>query len=121
MAFLKVVPLEKALDIINSLPLNAKMEEIPLQNALGRILAEDVTSPINVPPFDRATVDGYAVKSENTWNANESNPARLKVIGEVHAGEEPKIEINSGEAVYISTGAVLPKGADAVIILKPES
>ncbi|ACS90447.1 molybdenum cofactor synthesis domain-containing protein [Thermococcus sibiricus] len=115
MAFLKVVPLERALNIVNSLPLNAKIEEIPLENALGRILAEDVTSPVNVPPFDRATVDGYAVKSENTWNANESNPVRLKVIGEVHAGEEPNIEINSGEAVYISTGAVLPKGTDAVI------
>lgn len=115
MAFLKVVPLEEALNIINSLPLEPKIEDVTLEEALGRVLAEDVRSPIDVPPFDRAKVDGYAVRSQDTWNASESNPAVLKVIGEIHAGEEPQIELNKGEAAYISTGAVLPKGADAVI------
>ncbi|MDK2854739.1 MAG: molybdopterin molybdotransferase [Thermococcaceae archaeon] len=115
MAFLKVVPLEEALKIIDSLPLEPKIEEVALEDALGRVLAEDINSPIDVPPFDRATVDGYAVRSQDTWNASESDPVVLKVIGEVHAGEEPQIEVGEGEAVYISTGAVLPKGADAVI------
>ncbi|MCO6041609.1 molybdenum cofactor synthesis domain-containing protein [Thermococcus alcaliphilus] len=115
MAFLKVVPLEEALKIINSLPLKPKIEEVALEEALGRVLAEDIRSPIDVPPFDRATVDGYAVRSQDTWNASESNPVVLKVIGEVHAGEEPQIELGEGKAAYISTGAVLPKGADAVI------
>ncbi|WP_461866250.1 molybdenum cofactor synthesis domain-containing protein [Thermococcus sp.] len=115
MAFLKVIPLEEALKIINLLPLEAEVEEVHIENALGRTLAEDVKSPINVPPFDRATVDGYAVRSEDTWMASESEPVRLKVIGEINAGEAAEFTLNKGESIYISTGAPLPKGADAVI------
>ncbi|MCD6372331.1 MAG: molybdopterin molybdenumtransferase MoeA [Thermococcus sp.] len=115
MAFLKVVPLEKALEVIDSFPLEQKVERVPLEEALGRVLAEDVASPINVPPFDRATVDGYAVKAEDTFMASESEPVRLKVIGEINAGDTPTVEVKPGESVYISTGAPLPKGADAVI------
>ncbi|AEH24460.1 molybdenum cofactor synthesis domain-containing protein [Pyrococcus yayanosii] len=115
MAFLKVVPLEKALDVVNALPLKPKTEDVPLEEALGRTLAEDVISPMDVPPFDRATVDGYAVRAEDTFMASEANPVRLRVVGEVHAGEAPSITVGEGESVYISTGAPLPKGADAVI------
>ena len=115
MAFLKVVPLEKALEVIGSFPLEPEVESVPLGEALGRVLAEDVVSPIDVPPFDRATVDGYAVKAEDTFMASESEPVRLKVIGEVHAGDAPAVKPGKGEAVYISTGAPLPEGADAVI------
>ncbi len=115
MAFLKVVPLEKALEVIGSFPLEPKVERVPLGEALGRVLAEDVVSPIDVPPFDRATVDGYAVKAEDTFMASESEPVRLKVIGEVHAGDTPAVKPGKGEAVYISTGAPLPEGTDAVI------
>ena len=115
MAFLKVVPLEKALEVISSFPLEPKVESVPLEEALGRVLAEDVVSPIDVPPFDRATVDGYAVKAEDTFMASESEPVRLKVIGEVHAGDAPALKPGRGEAVYISTGASLPEGTDAVI------
>ncbi|GAB6135126.1 molybdenum cofactor synthesis domain-containing protein [Thermococcus prieurii] len=115
MAFLKVVPLEKALEVIDSFPLEPEVERVPLGEALGRVLAEDVVSPINVPPFDRATVDGYAVKAEDTFMASESEPVRLKVIGEVNAGDSPDFELKPGESVYISTGAPLPKGADAVV------
>ncbi len=115
MAFLKVVPLEKALEVISSFPLEPKVESVPLEEALGRVLAEDVVSPIDVPPFDRATVDGYAVKAEDTFMASESEPVRLKVIGEVHAGDAPALKPGRGEAVYISTGAPLPEGTDAVI------
>ncbi len=115
MAFLKVVPLEKALEVINSFPLEPEVERVPLGEALGRVLAEDVVSPINVPPFDRATLDGYAVRAEDTFMASESEPVRLKVVGEVNAGDFPDFELKPGESVYISTGAPLPKGADAVI------
>ena len=115
MAFLKVVPLEKALEVIDSLPLEPKVERVPLGEALGRVLAEDITSPIDVPPFDRATVDGYAVRAEDTFMASESEPVRLKVVGEINAGDVPELELKPGESVYISTGAPLPKGADAVI------
>ncbi|ASJ09624.1 molybdopterin molybdenumtransferase MoeA [Thermococcus siculi] len=115
MAFLKVVPLEKALEVINSFPLEPKVEKVPLGEALGRVLAEDIASPIDVPPFDRATVDGYAVRAEDTFMASESEPVRLRVVGEINAGDTPEIELKPGESVYISTGAPLPKGADAVI------
>ncbi|HDZ35480.1 MAG TPA: molybdopterin molybdenumtransferase MoeA [Thermococcus sp.] len=115
MAFLKVVPLEKALEVIESFPLEQEVERVPLDGALGRVLAEDITSPIDVPPFDRATVDGYAVRAKDTFMASESEPVRLKVIGEINAGDTPTVELKPGESVYISTGAPLPKGADAVI------
>ncbi|NJE60226.1 gephyrin-like molybdotransferase Glp [Thermococcus sp. 21S7] len=115
MAFLKVVPLEKALDVIDSFPMEPEIESVPLGEALGRVLAEDVTSPINVPPFDRATVDGYAVRAEDTFMAGESEPIRLKVVGEINAGDTPAVELKPGESVYISTGAPLPEGADAVV------
>ncbi|CAB50326.1 molybdenum cofactor synthesis domain-containing protein [Pyrococcus abyssi] len=115
MAFLKVVPLERALEIVNSFTLPLGTEEVKLSEALGRIVAEDIYSPIDIPPFDRATVDGYAVRAEDTFMASEANPIKLKVVGEIHAGEEPKLELKKGETVYISTGAMLPKNADAVI------
>ncbi|MCD6524227.1 MAG: molybdopterin molybdenumtransferase MoeA [Thermococcus sp.] len=115
MAFLKVVPLEEALDVINSFRLEPKVETVPLEEALGRVLAEDIVSPIDVPPFDRATVDGYALRAEDTFMASESEPVKLRVIGEVHAGEEPRMKIEKGLAAYISTGAPLPEGADAVV------
>ncbi|MFA4647111.1 molybdopterin-binding protein [Pyrococcus kukulkanii] len=115
MAFLKVIPLEEALKVVLSFKLPIKVEEVDLANALGRIVAEDVYSPTDVPPFDRATVDGYAVRAEDTFMASEASPVNLKVVGEVHAGEVPSIELGKGETVYISTGAMLPKNADAVI------
>lgn len=115
MAFLKVVPLEKALEVIDSFPLRQEVENVKIEEALGRVLAEDIVSPMDVPPFDRATVDGYAVRAEETFMASESEPVRLNVVGEINAGDEPKIELKPGEAVYVSTGAPLPKGANAVI------
>lgn len=118
MAFLKVVPLEEALKIIDSFSLEPKIEEVPLKEALGRILAEDITSPIDVPPFDRSTVDGFAVISKDTWEASESNPVRLKIIGQINAGDVPKVELKEGTAAEISTGAPLPKNADAVVMVE---
>ncbi|WP_148883528.1 molybdenum cofactor synthesis domain-containing protein [Thermococcus aciditolerans] len=115
MAFLKVIPLEKALEVINSFPLEPKIESVPLSEALGGVLAEDVASPVDVPPFDRATVDGYAVRAEDTFMAGESEPVRLKVVGEINAGDTPTVELKPGESVYISTGAPLPRNADAVV------
>ncbi len=115
MAFLKVVTLEKALEIIDSFSLEPVVETVPLEESLGRVLAEDVVSPVDVPPFDRATVDGYAVRAEDTFMASESKPIRLGVVGEINAGDTTEIELKPGNCVYISTGAPLPKGADAVV------
>ncbi len=90
MAFLKVVPLEEAVKVIESFNLEPKVEKVSLEQALGRVLAEDVVSPpIDVPPFDRATVDGYAVRAQDTFMASESEPVKLKVVGEINAGGYP--------------------------------
>lgn len=90
-------------------------EEIPLEDADGRILNEDIYAPVNNPPFDRSPLDGYAVIAEDTMNAGRDNPVRLKVIDEVFAGGYSRKKVNSGEAVRIMTGAKLPQGCNAVI------
>ncbi|NPA47080.1 MAG: molybdopterin molybdenumtransferase MoeA [Thermococci archaeon] len=118
MAFLNVVPLEEALRIVDGFRerlARREKEVVKLEEALGRVLAEDVVSPMDVPPFDRATVDGYAVRSRDTFMAGDGNPVELRVIGEVNAGETYGGELGEGTCVYISTGAPLPAGADAVI------
>ena len=95
-----------------------RKESITLTKALNRILAEDVVSDVDVPPFDRAAMDGYAVKAEDTFGAEEDNPVRLRVTGRIEAGEKPDIEVKAGEAVEIATGAPIPKGADSVVMVE---
>lgn len=94
------------------------VEEIPLLDAFGRVLACDVVSELDIPPFSRSTVDGYAVRSEDTFGAHENRPIKLKVCGVVNVGEMPKISIGRGEAAEIVTGAPIPDGADAVVMLE---
>lgn len=93
-------------------------ETVFVERALKRVLAEDVLSPINIPGFNRATMDGYAVNSKDTFGASEAVPAWLKVIGEVKMAEVPDFEVDRGEAVKISTGGMLPAGTDAVVMLE---
>ena len=91
-------------------------EEVSLTEALGRVLAEDVTSPIDSPPFDRSAVDGYALRAEDTFHAREYSPVELRVVDEITAGEESGVTVESGTAVKLMTGAKLPEGANAVIM-----
>jgi putative molybdopterin biosynthesis protein len=92
------------------------IEEVHLLDAVNRVLAEDVIAEIDVPPFDRSTVDGYAVKANDTFGANESKPIKLKVCGAVNVGEKPKITVKHGMAAEIMTGAPIPEGANAVVM-----
>lgn len=92
-------------------------EFVDIVDACGRILAEDVTARYDVPHFDRSAVDGYAVFAEDTFGASQNNPAILKLVGEVEMGEKP-VEMGKGEAVKVSTGSALPKGANAVVMLE---
>lgn len=96
--------------------LGAEMVELPA--ALGRVTAEAVTATEDLPPFARSTVDGYAVRSEDTFGANESAGALLSISGEIAMGQETSLEIRSGEAAAIPTGGMLPGGADAVVMLE---
>lgn len=106
---------ETARETIGSLDLEPDPETVPLDDAAGRVLAERIDATIDVPGFDRAEMDGYAVRASDTYGADERNPASLEVVGTVHAGETPAVTVESGTAAEISTGAVLPPGADAVV------
>ncbi|MEM1873860.1 MAG: molybdopterin biosynthesis protein, partial [Acidilobaceae archaeon] len=94
------------------------VEEVELHRAYGRILAEDVYSKVDYPPFTRSTVDGYAVRSLDLSHASEVAPRKLRVVGSIKVGEWPRVEVKHGEAVEIDTGAPLPPGADSVVMIE---
>ncbi|MBP5162002.1 MAG: molybdopterin molybdenumtransferase MoeA, partial [Spirochaetales bacterium] len=90
-------------------------ENCPLEAAAGRILAEDITAPIDQPPFPRSPYDGYAIRSIDSKEAGPDKPVALAVVGEVDAGGWFGRTLAEGQAVRIMTGAPIPEGADAVI------
>ena len=95
------------------------IETISLDTALGRVLATDVVSPVDVPSFDRSNVDGFALVAEDTFGASEEVPRRVHLASEViHTGVVPTTVIRSGEAVGIATGGMMPRGADAVVMVE---
>ncbi len=93
-------------------------EDVALSAAGGRILAADVVSAVDLPDFRRSTMDGYAVAAASTFGASEANPAYLSVRGIVAMGEKPTFVIGPGEAARISTGGMLPDGADSVAMIE---
>jgi putative molybdopterin biosynthesis protein len=94
-------------------------ETVSLAGALGRVLAADVIAPVDAPPFDRANVDGFAVRATDTAGASDGAPRRLKLNAEVIAcGIAPAIEVRPGTATAIATGGVIPRGADAVVMIE---
>lgn len=94
-------------------------ESVPLAEALGRVLAHDVASPIDVPPFDRALVDGFALRAADTAGATEADPRALTLNGEILAcGVAPALSVAPGTATPIATGGMIPRGADAVIMVE---
>ena len=109
---------EAARDATASLDLTPDPETVPLSDARGRILEERVDAGLDVPGFDRASVDGYAVRGRDTFGADEADPIEFDLIGNVHAGSEPEVTVGEGEAAEISTGAVMPDGADAVVMVE---
>ncbi|HTE47499.1 MAG TPA: hypothetical protein VK636_19815, partial [Gemmatimonadaceae bacterium] len=90
-------------------------ETVALRDALGRVLAEDVRSPIEHPPWDNSSMDGYAVRAADVAAASEATPVILPVLETVRAGQRPTRSLSSGEAIRIMTGAPVPNGADTVI------
>jgi len=93
-------------------------EKVTLENSLDRVLAEDVFSTIDVPGFDRAAMDGFAVLAEDTFNVDEQQAVKLKVLGELEAGDASEYDASRGEAIEIATGAPMPKGANAVVMVE---
>src|SRR3954468_15894023 len=92
--------------------------DVDLRDARGLVLAEQVTAPEAVPPFPNTAMDGYAVRAADTAGAAEGAPVRLRVVGELAAGHAPTIAVGDGEAIRIMTGAPMPDGADAIVMVE---
>src|ERR1041385_9492277 len=105
-----MIPVAEAIDIVLAQTSPLPVESVAISESIGRILAEDVIADTDLPPFDRAQMDGYAVRANDLSNG----PARLQIVGESAAGAGWHHEMKAGEAVRIMTGAPVPKGADAV-------
>jgi len=118
--FRKLLSLEEARKILKESfsPKPISAERVSLSEAHDRVLAKDIVAPIDVPPFDRSTVDGYAVKAVDTFGADEDRPVALKFCGQVNVGEPPSVVVENGMTAEIATGAPLPKGADAVVMVE---
>ncbi len=118
--FLTLLPPDEARSLLFSHLLQPTIESEPVDvsSALGRVLAEDITAPHPLPEFQRATVDGYAVRAGDTHGASDSLPAYLNLIGEVPMGDAPLFEIGAGQCASIHTGGMLPNGSDAVVMLE---
>ena len=96
--------------------LKNNIEDTNIKDSLGKVLAEEIVSPCNLPGFIRSTMDGYALRAEDSFGASESLPSYLRLIGEIKMGSKSELKINPGEAVKIFTGGMLPEGANAVIM-----
>jgi molybdenum cofactor synthesis domain-containing protein len=118
--FRKLITFDEAKKTINEhfKPASLGEEEIVLLEAFNRVLNQDVISTLDIPPFNRSTVDGYAVKAEDTFGADENEPIMLKVTGAICVGEQPDVTLAKGEAVEIVTGAPMPEGANAAIMVE---
>jgi len=93
-------------------------ETLPLEVSFGRVLSKDILSPEDLPGFSRSSMDGYAVRAKDTFGATESLPALFEVTGEVVMGQVPNMAVGSGQAIKISTGGMLPKDADGVVMVE---
>ena len=116
--FKKLIKVDEALKIIMENLDVVGYEEVFIEDACWRVLYEDLLSNRDVPPFDRAAMDGYAVRSVDVAGASENNPIRLRVVGEVRASKLYEGVVGPMEAVRIDTGAPMPEGSDAVVILE---
>jgi molybdopterin molybdotransferase len=95
-----------------------RIEIVPIDEAAGRVLAKDFISLMDVPPFNRAAMDGYAVRAKDTFGAGQFKPKVLNIIGETHAGEKPTKRLTVNTCLQISTGAMMPAGANSVVMVE---
>ena len=117
--FREVISLAAAREILDSTgsPID-RVETIPLDQANGRVLARDVIASDDVPPFARAGMDGFAVRARDTQGASRQTPRTLRKVGTIYTGQVSAVPVGDGECIEISTGAPMPDGADAVIMVE---
>jgi len=113
-----VIPLEEVRATVLGRVTPLEVVEVPIRDALGLVLAERVTAPDAVPPFPNTAMDGYAVRAADTEGATAESPVRLRVVGDLPAGHAPTVAVGPGEAIRIMTGAPMPDGADAIVIVE---
>ncbi len=116
--FLSIKNPEDVNEIINNFQISKRIEDINIENSLNRVLAEDVNATINLPPFKKVTMDGFAVIAEDTFPASEDDPVKLKLLEVIGAGAVPKKVVLNGFCTEVGTGAPLPEGADAVVMVE---
>ena len=119
--FLKIKECDEAIDIIQKLfddNIKPQSEEIDVSEAYGRILYNDVYSRMDFPPFDKALKDGFAILSEDSFGASEESPKTLDVIDFLEAGSTTEKKVEKGKCIEISTGAAMPEGSDAVLMVE---
>lgn len=112
----KLDSIEEARDKINSHIKTMECETVPLKEAHKRVLAEEILSFHDSPPFDKSAMDGFALKAEDTFGASNSAPKTFKLIGGIGAGDKFDNVVGDGEAIVIATGAPIPEGANAVLM-----
>jgi len=117
MVFFKVKTTEEVLELVQGFQ-PVEEEIVSLRQAFGRVLSRGIASPEDLPGFRRTSVDGYAVRAKDCFGATESLPALLEIVGEVGMGQIPPMTVAAGQAVKISTGGMVPKGADGVVMVE---
>jgi len=117
--FQSTIPLARAQDIIAAAasPLD-RTERVRLRDARGRVLAHDLMAPADVPPFSRAAMDGYAVRAADTAGATREAPVRLRCVEQIYTGQMPVQVVAAGLCSEVATGAPMPEGADAVVMVE---
>ncbi len=118
--FKKLLSFDEAKQLLkqNFSPAPVGKEQVSISGAHDRVLAQDVVAPMDIPPFSRSKVDGYAVKAADTFGASEDKDVSLRFCGHVAIGEHPTVNVEEGSAAEIVTGAPLPEGADAVVMVE---
>lgn len=118
MQFFDVKSSDSLKSTLISLARPLSVEQIGFEQAYGRILASDIKSPVNLPDFNRSTMDGFAVRAKDTFGASPSSPAYLEIVGEVLMGESTDLSLRPGETAKVATGGMLPDKADAVVMVE---
>jgi molybdenum cofactor synthesis domain-containing protein len=115
----ETIPLDEALSAIldAAMPVD-RTERVALRDAIGRVIATPATATVDVPPFDRAAMDGYAVRAEDTFGAGKYDPKVLRCVEKVYTGQLPTRGLGAHECMEIATGAPMPAGADAVVMVE---
>ena len=117
-AFFRVVTSAQARGQLAAFAPHTQSENVPVLKSVGRILAQPLTSPVDLPHFNRTNMDGYAVRAPDTFGASASLPAYLKLVGAIEMGKEAKYKLKKGETMRIATGGMLPPGANSMVMVE---